>query len=121
VPSTDRSLPLILFPEGCAYWRFALSTLREHGVAFHISFVGPSFECLKSAVVEGLGITVLARGLVSPPLRVIGQRTGLPPLPTVEVVYTFGNEQRPRVVTELTHFLAHSMTNAGSPHLANAA
>ena len=117
--SIDRSLPLILFPEGCAYRRFALSALREHGIAFHISFVGPSFECLKTAVVEGLGITVLARGLVSPPLRVLRHRIGLPPLPTVEVVYTFGNEQRPRVVTELAHFLADSMINTGPPHLAD--
>jgi DNA-binding transcriptional LysR family regulator len=120
-PSLQPSLPLILFPEGCTYRRLALSTLRDQGLPFHISFVSPSFDCLKTAVVEGLGITVLASALVSPPMRVVGHRLGLPPLPLVEVVYMYGSEEQPRVVTELAHFLADSLTNAGPPHLAKAA
>lgn len=120
-PSIDRSVPLILFPEGCVYRRFALSALREQGVQWHLSFVSPSFECLRTAVVEGLGITVLARALVSAPMRVIGQRVGLPPLPAVEVAYMYGREERSRVVRELAHFLADSLNNAGPPHLAKAA
>jgi DNA-binding transcriptional LysR family regulator len=115
------SLPLVLFPEGCTYRRLALSTLRGQGRPFHISFVSPSFDCLKTAVVEGLGISVLARALVSPPMRVIGQRFGLPPLPLVEVVYRYGSEEKSRIVTELARFLADSLTNAGPPHVAKAA
>jgi DNA-binding transcriptional LysR family regulator len=120
-PSLEQSLPLVLFPEGCAYRRFALSTLRSHGIPSHISFASPSFESLKTAVVEGLGITVLARGLVSAPMRVVAPRIGLPPLPIVEVVYMYGHDDRARVVTELAHFLADSLTNAGPPNLATAA
>jgi len=120
-PDLGRPLPLILFPEGCAYRRFALSTLRSAGIPLRMSFVSPSFECLKTAVVEGLGITVLARALVSPPMRVIGHRASLPPLPVVEVAYLYGHDERPRVVTELAHFLADSLSNAGPPNLARAA
>jgi DNA-binding transcriptional LysR family regulator len=120
-PALTRSLPLIMFPEGCAYRRFALSTLRRAGIASHIGFVSPSFECLRTAVAEGLGVTVLARALVAPPMRVIGHRVRLPPLPVVEVAYLYGRDERARVVTELAHFLADSLTNADPPTLATAA
>jgi DNA-binding transcriptional LysR family regulator len=120
-PPTGQSLPLILFPDGCAYRRAALSTLRSAGLASHISFVSPSFECLRTAVVEGHGITVLARALVAAPMRVIGQRARLPPLPVVEIAYMYGRDDKSQVVTELAHFLADSLTNAGPPTLAKAA
>jgi DNA-binding transcriptional LysR family regulator len=120
-PPARQSLPLILFPDGCAYRRAALSTLRDAGCASHISFVSPSFECLKTAVVEGLGITVLARALVTAPMRVISQRGRLPPLPVIEVAYMYGRDDKSRVVTELAHFLADSLKNAGPPTLAKAA
>jgi DNA-binding transcriptional LysR family regulator len=120
-PSLDQSVPLIVFPEGCGYRRFATSLLRDHGIQSHISFVSPSFECLRTAVVEGLGVSVLARALVAPPMRVIGSRAGLPPLPVVEVAYMYGRDEKCRVVTELAHFLADSLSNAGPPNLAKAA
>jgi DNA-binding transcriptional LysR family regulator len=120
-PDLTRSLPLVLFPEGCAYRRLALSTLRRSGTVSHISFVSPSFECLRTAVAEGLGVTVLARALVAPPMRVLGHRVRLPPLPVVEVAYLYGRDERSRVVTELAHFLADSLTNADPPTLATAA
>jgi DNA-binding transcriptional LysR family regulator len=72
-------------------------------------------------VVEGLGITVLARALVTPPLRVVAQRFELPPLPAVEVAYMYGAEETPPVVAELARFLADSLANAGPPRLAKAA
>ena len=59
-PDADSSVPLILFPEGCAYRRCAVNALKDHKRPWHLSFVSPSFECLKSAAVEGMGITVLA-------------------------------------------------------------
>jgi DNA-binding transcriptional LysR family regulator len=120
-PSTRDSLPLVLFPEGCAYRRAALSTLRSAGFTSHISFVSPSFECLKTAVVEGIGITVLARALATAPMRVITHRGRLPPLPVVEIAYMYGRGDKSPVVTELAHFLADSLNNAGPPTLARAA
>jgi hypothetical protein len=42
-------------------------------------------------------------------------------LPLVEVAYMYGRDDRPRVVTELAHFLADSLTHAGPPNLARAA
>src|SRR6516164_10995007 len=107
------SVPLILFPEGCAYRNCAVAALRDHKQAWHLSFVSPSFECLKSAAVEGMGITVLARALVAPPLRVVRHGLRLPQLPTIELAYSFGRSNS-RVVGELAHYLADSLVNAGT-------
>src|ERR1700739_2009820 len=86
-PDAADSLPLILFPEGCAYRRFATAALRDHNRRWHLSFVSPSFDCLRSAAMEGLGLTVLARTLVTPPLGVVRHGSGLPQLPSVELAY----------------------------------
>src|SRR6201997_31088 len=111
---TGDSVPLILFPEGCAYRHCAVSALKDHKRPWHVSFVSPSFECLKSAAVEGMGITVLARALVVPTLRVVRHGLRLPQLPTVELVYSYGRRSNSRVVSELANYLADSLTNAGT-------
>ncbi len=113
MPDAERSVPLILFPEGCAYRRCAVAALQEHRRPWHLSFVSPSFECLKSAAVEGMGITVLARALVAPPLRVIRHSPLLPQLPAIELVYSYGRRSNARVVSELASYLADSLANAG--------
>ena len=118
-PDTGDSVPLILFPEGCAYRRCAIAALKDHRRAWHLSFVSPSFECLKSAAVEGMGITVLARALVAPPLRVVRYGLRLPQLPTVELVYSYGRRSNSRVVSELANDLADSLTNAGTMRAAS--
>jgi DNA-binding transcriptional LysR family regulator len=110
--ATD-SMPLILFPDGCAYRRCAITALSDHKRPWHVSFVSPSFECLKSAAVEGMGVTVLARALVSPPLRVVRPGLKLPQLSTVELAYSFGRRSDSRVVSELADYLAESLTQAG--------
>jgi DNA-binding transcriptional LysR family regulator len=108
------SVPLILFPEGCAYRRFAVAALKDHNRPWHLSFVSPSFECLRTAAVEGLGITVLARALVTPPLRIVRHDLHLPQLPTVELAYSYGRRRsNSRAVGELANFLADSLTSGG--------
>ena len=114
-PDAVDSVPLILFPEGCVYRQCAVTALKDHRQPWHVSFVSPSFECLKSAAVEGMGITVLARALVTPPLRVVRHGLRLPQLPTVELAYSFGRRSNSRVVSELANYLADSLTNAGTP------
>lgn len=115
VPAADESVPLILFPEGCAYRRYAISSLEAGKRPWHVSLVGPSFDCLKSAVVEGLGISVLARTLVTPPLRVIRREAGLPQLPPVDLVYSFRRHSNSRVVTELADYIADQLLSVASP------
>jgi DNA-binding transcriptional LysR family regulator len=93
-----------------------VAALQHNKRSWHLSFVSPSFECLKSAALEGMGITVLARALVAPPLRVVRHGLRLPQLPTVELVYSQGRRSNSRVVSELASYLAESLTNAGPAH-----
>src|ERR1700686_1898722 len=119
-PEASESVPLILFPEGCAYRHCAVTALKDHKRPWHVSFGSPSFECLKSAAGEGRGITVRARALVTPPLRVVRPGLRLPQLPIVELAYSFGRRSNSRVVSELANYLADSLTNAGSLRAAQA-
>jgi DNA-binding transcriptional LysR family regulator len=100
-----------LFPEGCAYRRCAIAALGEEKRNWHLSFVSPSFELLRAAASEGMGVTVLARSLVTAPLRIISHNAKLPELPTVELVYSQGRRTNSRVVGELATYLADSLAN----------
>lgn len=113
VPDQQASIPLILFPEGCTYRRHAIAALQEKDRPWHLSFVSPSFECLRSASIEGMGVTVLARALVTSPLRVLSRSSGLPPLPTIELVYARGRRSNSHVISELATYLADSLANSG--------
>lgn len=112
LPDPLQSMPLILFPEGCAYRRCAIAALGEEKRDWHLSFVSPSFELLRAAAIEGMGITVLARSLVTSPLRIISHNVRLPELPTVELVYSQGRRTNSRVVGELATYLADSLANS---------
>ena len=114
-PSRESSIPLILFPEGCAYRKFGVRALEDGKRPWHLSFVSPSFECMKSAVIDGMGVTVLARGLVTSPMRVVGHGLRLPQLPPIELAYAYGRRTPPRVVTELANYLSEELIQAGSP------
>lgn len=105
----DSSIPLVLFPDGCAYRRCAISSLEEQGRGWHLGFVSPSFECVRTAAIEGLGVTVLAHALVHPPLRIIRQDM-LPRLPAVELAYRSGRRANSRAVVELTAYLMDKLT-----------
>lgn len=109
-PSAE-SLPLILFPEGCAYRRCAIAALKARNRPWHLSFVSPSFECLRAAALENMGVTVLARVLVAPPLRVVSLSALLPDLPAVDLVYSQGRRSNSRVVGELATYLADNLAN----------
>ncbi len=111
-PSRERSLPMVLFPEGCAYRRLGIAALRAGNVPWHISFVSPSFDCLRTAVAEGLGVTVLARTLVAAPMRIVPHQCRMPSLPAVELVYNAGRSNATRVVTEMAHYLVDCLASA---------
>ena len=113
VPESGATVPMVLFPEGCTYRRSAQNALRSRNRKWQLSYVGPSFECLRTAAIEGMGVTVLGRALVEAPLRVLGPSYGLPALPAVEVAYAFGRRSRARVVSELALFLADGLSNSG--------
>ena len=72
-------------------------TTSVHGAS--ASFIRVSNFSRSAAV--GMGITVLARALVVPPLRIVKRGQRLPQLPTIELVYSQGRRNNSQVVSEL--------------------
>jgi hypothetical protein len=60
-----------------------------------------------------MGITVLARASVAPPLRIVRHGSRLPRLPAVELAYSCGRRNNSRLVSELANHLTDSLAAAG--------
>ena len=78
--------PLILYPPPSITREIALAALEHCGRAWRIVCTSRSLSGLRAAALAGLGITVVAAGLIPPGLVEIGGNLGLPDLGTVEFV-----------------------------------
>jgi DNA-binding transcriptional LysR family regulator len=78
--------PLILYPPPSITREIALAALERCGRAWRIVCTSGSLSGLRAAALAGLGVTVVAAGLIPPGLVEIGSGLGLPDLGTVEFV-----------------------------------
>lgn len=83
----DGPIPLVSFPQGCAYRTRAIQALETKGMSWHSVYTSASHQGVWSAVSSGLGIAALPlRGLATrQPGIVVGRATGLGDLVPVEV------------------------------------
>lgn len=81
----DGPLPLVCFPEGCAYRRTMLEALRHAGIAHQVVFSTPNLDSLRRAITAGIGITALPHALLRDDTR-LTIHAGLPALPPVALV-----------------------------------
>lgn len=86
-------IPLVVFPEGCAYRQAALAALEGHGKPWHIAYTSASYENIRRAVSAGLGIGILSRSAVGTQLAVLDESQGFPTLPMVHLAMAVSNEQ----------------------------
>lgn len=86
-------IPLVVFPDGCAYRRAALAALEQLGKRWHIAYTSASYENIRRAVAAGLGIGILSRSAVGTQLVVLDQAHSFPELPMVELGMVISNEQ----------------------------
>jgi DNA-binding transcriptional LysR family regulator len=78
--------PLILYPPPSITREIALAALEHRGRAWRIVCTSGSLSGLRAAALAGLGVTVVAAGLIPPGLAEIGGGLDLPDLGTVEFV-----------------------------------
>lgn len=90
-----EALRIVCYPEGCLYRRNMLTALQRDGLNFEIVYTSPSLAGLEAAVGAGFGMTVLARRIIPPKLRIIEQNLTLPRLADV-VVGIYLNMERTR-------------------------
>ncbi len=87
IGTRDRSwraagcLPLVAFEAPCEFRRMAVRALEEAGMPWRLAFSSPSLSSQWSAVEAGLGVSVRTTIGLRPPLTVLDEQDGLPPLP----------------------------------------
>ncbi|MFZ5810525.1 MAG: LysR substrate-binding domain-containing protein [Thermodesulfobacteriota bacterium] len=84
-PEIAGDLPLVSFPEGCAYRRAAIQALNGVGRAYLVVYESASGENIRQAVSAGLGAAALPQSALGPD-HVAAEKYGLPPLPGVRLI-----------------------------------
>jgi len=80
-PAPGASLPLAFYPAPCVSRQVGIHALETAAVSWHNVFTSPSRDGLRSAVLAGLGITVLTKEDIQPGMKIVDGQFGLPPLP----------------------------------------
>lgn len=73
-------LALVVHPQGCEYRNRMLSALAEDQRPWRMALVSPDISGLQQAVAAGLGVTALTEKTLTPEMRVLDRRDGLPAL-----------------------------------------
>ncbi|MGI9503405.1 MAG: LysR substrate-binding domain-containing protein [Geminicoccaceae bacterium] len=83
----DRKAPLTLVahPEGCEYRSRMLSALADDKRAWRMALTNPDISGLQQAVAAGLGVTALTAKTLTPEMRVLDRKDGLPPLDNIHI------------------------------------
>jgi len=76
----EMQLALIAAPEGCIYRSSATNALNEKHINWKVIYTIPDLAGIRSALEEGLGITVLARSTVPKNLHAVSKTGKLPGL-----------------------------------------
>ena len=82
----DEPLPIATMPEPCGVRVLATGLLDDAGVPWKEVFVGGGVATVAAAVMAGLGVSALARRMLPIGAVDVGQRLGLPTLPSLPVL-----------------------------------
>jgi DNA-binding transcriptional LysR family regulator len=103
--SRDEPLPLAAQPEPCKLRLMAAGALEAAGMPWREAFSGEGAAAVGAAAMAGLGIALLARQAAPAGLIDIGERLGLPAVPTRPIVLHSSLSQ-PRAAATLTAIAA---------------
>lgn len=85
VLSSRRPLDLALYNSPCFFRRAGIEALDSANISWRLAYTTASLQSLWSGVAAGLGITLRTTAGIPPSLKPLGEKDGLPPLPTVEL------------------------------------
>jgi len=85
-PRAGAPLPMALQPEPCSVRQMAVDALSESRVPWSEAFVGGGVMIIGAAAAAGLAVAVLARRVAPAGTVDVGERLGLPALPSRELV-----------------------------------
>lgn len=79
-------VPLVAFPDGCAYRKAAIGALERLGKKWRIAYTSASYDNIRRAVGAGLGVGILSRSAVDVEHFVLNDEHYFPDLPMVHLV-----------------------------------
>lgn len=101
--------PLIVAPEGCIYRARAVEQLTESGIPWRLVYTNPDLSGIRSAIEEGLGVTVLAKSTVPDNLKVLKSSDRYPPLGKMAISLVKPQPSGGQAVDRLAEYLAASL------------
>ncbi|MBR1121021.1 LysR family transcriptional regulator [Bradyrhizobium lablabi] len=84
--SRQETLPLALLSEGNLHRDLALNSLHQAGRPWRITCTSDSISGLQAVALSDSAIIVTAQSVQTEGLEILGDRSGLPPLPAVELM-----------------------------------
>ncbi len=81
----DLPIPLALHPQRCIYRNLILSVFETSGTNYRIAFSAHGSMSVQAAVIAGMGITVIAEGMIPPELMVAPAHWNLPNLGATDI------------------------------------
>jgi DNA-binding transcriptional LysR family regulator len=81
----NSPIPLALHPNRCIYRDLVLSVLEASGTDFRITFSAQGSMSIQAAVATGMGLTVIAEGMVPPELVRVPDVWNLPDLGKIDI------------------------------------
>ncbi|WP_085593956.1 LysR family transcriptional regulator [Thalassospira sp. MCCC 1A01428] len=88
-PNLDGDIPLITFPEGCAYRAAAIAAIEKSGLGYFNAYRSASYHNIRRAISAGLGIGILPHNAIGSDHVLLHQPDILPSLPDIELVLTY--------------------------------
>ncbi|MDH0867000.1 LysR family transcriptional regulator [Mitsuaria sp. GD03876] len=113
--SLQRSLPLAYSPPPCVCREISIDALNRAGIAWHGAFSSHSLQDLRAVALSGLAVTSFTRDHLRPGMVALGERDGLPPLPSLDFTLDYAEEEagaRSPAVSELGRLIAAALTAA---------
>lgn len=108
-------LDLALYNSPCFFRRAGISALDNANISWRLAYTTASLQSLWAGVAAGLGITLRTTAGVPSSLRRLGEKEGLPPLPTVELCLHTGRGDVPPALAQLKRVvIEHATENLGA-------
>lgn len=102
-------VPLIVAPEGCIYRKRAIQQLDQAGIAWQIIYTIMDLSGIKSAIEEGLGITVIAESTVPDSLKIIPSPANSQELDNIGITLLSAEKEMTKATSVLADYIRQSL------------
>jgi DNA-binding transcriptional LysR family regulator len=103
-----------MFGPECRLRPLCLDALQKVGRTWEIVYDGGSIQAIQSAVEADLGFCVVTPISLKPGIEIVGEKTGLPPLPLCELALYYRKNLAGAAVQKLADFIVEQVTHLES-------